>query len=300
MTFAADQKERLDVFLVRMMPHHSRTKIAKMIEAEGVMVEGALIHKTGFMLHNGFEVECEEPVETPPQAVEPVAMDLDIRYEDEHLLVINKPRGLAVHPAPGLHEPTLVHGLLARSHELSTHGGSFRPGIVHRLDKDTTGLMFVAKNDAAHRGLAEQIQTRVAQRRYFCIGWGDPTHDKFTVNAPIGRNQQNHLIMAIVSDGRASVTHFQKIGRADKGTVLVCRLETGRTHQIRIHLTFAGMPIRGDRLYSKGPWAEGVLQLHAGFLAFKHPVTGEQISVYAEPPDDFLEQAICTEASIRD
>lgn len=288
MRLTAEGKERLDRFLARSMPGHSRTKIEKLIENQGVLVQGERHHKGGLMLRPGWEVVAEEPEETPPHDLTPVPMELEAVWEDEHVLVVNKPRGLAVHPAPGLAEPTLVHGLLARGHGLSEEGGDFRPGIVHRLDKETTGLLMVAKSDAVHRSLASQIQAKTAGRRYAAVVRGLPKDTAMTIQAPIGRHPSSPVLRAIRSDGKEAVTHLLSLGRIDGGGVVACRLETGRTHQIRVHLAGIGCPVLGDFLYAPAPYNKGPLQLHAAWVSFDHPVSGLRISAYADPPLDFL------------
>ncbi len=288
MVFVADGAERLDRFIARMAPQHSRTKLAKLIGAGEVSVDGVAITRPSFQLAAGQRVELEEPPETPPHNLEPVAIPLDVRYEDEVLLVVNKPRGMASHPAPNEKDPTLVNALLARSHDLSTEGGAFRPGIVHRLDKDTTGLMMVAKTDAAHRKLADQIRAKTAERRYFAVVHGKPQLERFTIDAPLGRHPGMPTRMAVRNNGRNAITHVKVLTRLDAGTLLALRLETGRTHQIRVHLAEFGLPVLGDRLYGRKGEPKDALQLHAAYLAFTHPVTAERVVVYADPPEDFL------------
>ena len=300
MKYVAEGKERLDRFLSRKLPDHSRSKIVKCIEDGSVLVEGEVATKSGFQLKPGWEVEIGEIPETAPHDMTPVPMDLEIVYEDEALLVVNKPRGLAVHPADSHTGPTLVHGLLARAHGLSEMGGSFRPGIVHRLDKETTGLMIVAKSDASHRELSEQIQARTVQRRYVALARGFPAHQRFTIDAPIGRHQGIPTRMTVKNTGKAAVTHVRVIGvaPADKGSLLACRLETGRTHQIRVHLSHFGFPVLGDAIYAPDDWKSGPMHLHAAALKFVHPFSGEEIAVYAAPPEDFLGREVITESLV--
>ncbi len=287
MILIADGRERLDVFLARHMPHHSRTRLARLISEGGVLVDG-VVGKPSLGLEPGMEVSLEEPAPTAPHDLSPADIPLDVRYEDADLLIVNKPRGLAAHPASSLKEPSLVNALLARSHSLSTAGGDFRPGIVHRLDKETTGLMVVAKNDAAHVRLAKQIESKAAERRYLAVVAGELEQDRFVVNAPMARDKRDRLKMAVDPQGKPAVTHIMRVARLAAGTLVVARLETGRTHQIRVHLSAIGHPVLGDTLYAPREYSHGPMQLHAAYLSLRHPATGKRIAVYAPPPDDFL------------
>ncbi|QYK53937.1 MAG: RluA family pseudouridine synthase [Fimbriimonadaceae bacterium] len=300
MNMVADGKERLDHFLSRHFPGHSRAKISKHIESGAVSVNGEVITKSGFQLKDGNEVSTEEILETAPHALEPVEMDLDVRFEDDELLVVNKPRGLAVHPANTLTGTTLVHGLLARSHGLSGSAGDFRPGIVHRLDKETTGLIIVAKTDAAHAGLSAQIQARTVQRRYVAVINGDLPDPRFTIDAPLGRHPRNPLMRAVVSDGKSARTHIQSLRQMNEGLMVACRLETGRTHQIRVHLAHFGWPVLGDDLYAPEKLKSGPMQLHAASLTFQHPSNGKEIALFCPPPDDFYGNDLVTESEVND
>jgi len=286
--FVAEGKERLDVFLARMMPHESRSRLARLVEAGGVRVSGATAEKPGMLLRAGWEVECEAVPESKPHDLTPVELPLDVVYEDDSLLVVNKPRGLVVHPGPSVRGATLVQALLARGGALSTGSASFRPGIVHRLDKETTGLMAVAKSDAVHRALAEQLRAKTAERRYLAAVKGEPGQSRFTVEAPIGRDPRRATRMAAVAGGKPATTHFKILGRIDKGALLACRLETGRTHQVRVHLSAVGFPVLGDDLYAPPPYDSGPMQLHAAYLSFVHPATGSTMAFYAPPPPDFV------------
>lgn len=236
-------------------------------------------------------VTLEEPTTTAPHDLTPADIPLEILFEDADLLVVNKPRGLAAHPASTLKEPSLVNALLARNIELSTAGGEFRPGIVHRLDKETTGLMVVAKNDTAHVALARQMETKSAERRYFAVVAAEVEQPRFTVSAPIARSKQNRLLMTVDPHGKPAVTHVKRMSRVAQGTLVACRLETGRTHQIRVHLRAVGHPVLGDTLYAPREFATGPLQLHAGYLALDHPTSGERIAFYAGPDAEFYGQA---------
>ena len=297
MNLVADQTERLDRFLARLLPEHSRTKLVKMIDAGSVLVDGK-VQRSSFTLEAGMAVELDEPQPAPAHDLTPASIPLDIVFEDDSILVVNKPRGLASHPALTLKEPSLVNALLGRGAELSSVAGDFRPGIVHRLDKETTGLMVVAKTDEAHVHLAKQMETKEAARRYVAVVGGHVDQDLFSVNAPIGRNKQNRLLMAVDNNGKRAVTHVKKLRILEQGTLLALKLETGRTHQIRVHLSSFGMPVLGDTLYAPKGAASGVLQLHAAFLALTHPVTEEDISFYCDPPADFYGAPFVTRASV--
>lgn len=270
-----------------MLPHKSRTKLSRMIEDGQVTVNGDP-QKKSFKLEPGMRVALPQPPESAPHDLEPFGMDLDIAFEDESVIVVNKPRGLAVHPAPSLREPTLVHALLARSGTLSTAGGAFRPGIVHRLDKATTGLMLVAKSDRAHMSLARQIERRTVERRYLAVVAGDLAQPEMLIDAPIGRHPARRQHMAVVASGRRAVTHVSFLSRVEQGSLLECRLETGRTHQIRVHLAAIGHPVIGDPVYAPRELRSGPMLLHAYYLAFDHPLDGTRIEVRAKPPEDFV------------
>ncbi|HVT13088.1 MAG TPA: RluA family pseudouridine synthase [Fimbriimonadaceae bacterium] len=299
MILIADGRERLDVFLARHLPQHSRTRLARLINEGGVLVDGS-VGKPSLGLEPGMKVSLEEPEPAPPHDLSPADIPLDVRYEDADLLVVNKQRGLAAHPAASLKEPSLVNALLARSHSLSTAGGEFRPGIVHRLDKETTGLMIVAKNDAAHVRLARQIESKRAERRYLAVVAGDVERERFTINAPMARDKRDRMKMAVDPHGKEAVTHIKRIARLAEGTLIAARLETGRTHQIRVHLSAIGHPVLGDTLYAPREYARGPMQLHAAYLGLQQPTTGERIVVYAPPPADFLGADTASEEMVAD
>jgi 23S rRNA pseudouridine1911/1915/1917 synthase len=283
----ADRSERLDKFLARSLPQHSRSKLVRLVDRGGVLVEGRA-EKPSFQLSPGMSVTLDEPAETEPHDLTPADIPIEVVYEDDDLMIVNKPRGLAAHPAASLHEPSLVNALLARGQELSQAGGAFRPGIVHRLDKDTTGLMVIAKNDESHVSLARQIESKSAERRYVAVVAADPPRERFIINAPLARDKRDRLKMGVDVHGKEAVTHVKKIARLDQGALLAVRLETGRTHQIRVHLRAVGLPVLGDTLYAPKEFALGPLQLHAAYLALHQPRTGAAIVAYAQPPDDFI------------
>ena len=297
MDYLADTSERLDRFLSRVLPGHSRTKLALLATEGKVLVDGK-IRKSSFALAPGMTVTLDAPEESQPHDLTPADIPLEVLFENADLLVVNKPRGLAAHPAVSLKEPSLVNALLARGHTLSEAGGTFRPGIVHRLDKDTTGLLVVAKNDAAHVNLARQIEGKTAERRYFAVVRGVPDQEKFKMDAPIGRDPKSRQKMAVVPSGRRAVSHVLMLGRSDAGTVLAVRLETGRTHQIRVHLRSIGHPVVGDTVYGVKETEGLPMQLHAAYLSFDDPTTGERITCFAEPPEDFAGRAFATREAI--
>ncbi|HRI43193.1 MAG TPA: RluA family pseudouridine synthase [Fimbriimonadaceae bacterium] len=286
MLLTADREERLDRFLARMMPEHSRSRLVKVIESGGVQVEG-LARKASFRVEPGQLVQVGEVLPEAAHDLAPADIPLKVVYEDDVLLVVDKPRGIAVHPAIGHRQATLVNALLARSHALSEMGGSFRPGIVHRLDKDTTGLIMIAKNDGAHRSLQNQIQLRLASRRYLAVAWGDVAPDIFTIQSGIGRDPADRRRMKVIQSGKTATTHVHVISHHGDRSLLALALDTGRTHQIRVHLAWMGHPVKGDPIYANGEWSKGPLQLHAGHLSFLHPDSKERLTFFADPPPDF-------------
>ena len=287
----ADKYERLDLFLVRSLPEQSRSKIAAHISAGKVQVEGAL-RKPGFRLEPGMRVFVEPLAEVLQSHLEPIEIPLDIIFEDEFLLVVNKPAGISVHPSPTSSEPTLAHALVSYSRNLSTLGGEFRPGIVHRLDKDTSGLLLVAKTDAVHRALQKAIQEREVSRLYTVFVRGVPDKPEFTIRCYLGRHPKNRKKIAVVSeeasDARLAVTHCKLIESRADISQLECSLETGRTHQIRVHLASVGLPVLGDTLYGVRHPQLNRQALHAGRLKFVHPMTGKPMNLSAQLPDDLL------------
>lgn len=268
------------------MPQYSRSKLSRLI-AEGQVTVNKQMAKPSYEVKLGDAIEVLSEPEPEKHNLEPANIPIRVVYEDDCMLVVDKPRGLAVHPAATLKEPSLVNALLAREVQLSSAAGEFRPGIVHRLDKETTGLILVAKNDRAHASLAKQIEEKLAERRYVAVVSGDLSQDRFTIDAPIGRDAHYRVKMAVATGGKPAVTHVKRVARLDVGTLLAARLETGRTHQIRVHLRAIGHPVLGDKLYAPREFQTLPMQLHAAYIAFVHPVTGEQISLYSDPPEDF-------------
>jgi 23S rRNA pseudouridine1911/1915/1917 synthase len=222
--------------------------------------------------------------------VEPEQMNLDIYYEDADVLVVNKPKGMVVHPAPGHSRGTLVNGLMAHCKDLSGINGVLRPGIVHRIDKDTSGLLMVAKNDLAHERLVEQLVNKTVTRRYKAIVHGVIPHDHGTIDAPLGRDPLERQRMAVVDNGKHAVTHFQVLDRFNQFTFVECVLETGRTHQIRVHMKYIGYPLVGDPKYGpKKPITDDGQALHAAVLGFNHPRTNEYLEFEAPLPKEFTD-----------
>ena len=279
---------RLDLFLSQAVPGLSRSAAQNLLASGCVTCNGEAVKKN-YRTRLGDVIQVELP-EPEPLDVAPTKMDLEIAYEDEDLLVINKPKGLVVHPAAGHWDDTLVNGLLyARGESLSGINGVLRPGIVHRIDKDTSGLLVVAKNDLAHTVLASQLKDHTLARTYECLAVGNFKEDSGTVDAPIGRHRTDRKKMAVVPDGRRAVTHWEVIARYRGVTHLRCRLETGRTHQIRVHLAYIGHPILGDTVYGAKKPVPGLTGqcLHATALEFIHPATGKKISLTCPLPEEF-------------
>ena len=288
---------RLDKFLSEQLEGHSRSKLAKIVDEGLVLVNGSA-EKSSYKLRAGDVVELDEPEDQEAHDLTPADIPIEVVFEDEAMLIVNKPRGLASHPAASLREPSLVNALLGRGGELSTVGGEFRPGIVHRLDKETTGLMVVAKTDASHVALAAQIEKKTAQRRYFAVVAGEIDREQFTIDAPMARNPANRQQMTVDMHGKPARTHVKRVARLANGTLVACRLETGRTHQIRVHLRAMGHPVLGDLLYAPREFREGAMQLHAAYLALTHPISGEPIEAFVAPPEDFLGREFATRSAI--
>ncbi|WP_416898432.1 MAG: RluA family pseudouridine synthase [Minwuia sp.] len=301
----ADAGERLDRFLSRSFGDLSRSRLKALIGQGKVQAAGRTILDPSYRVKPGETLSVRVP---PAEPAEPVAQDiaLEILFEDPHLIVVNKPAGLVVHPAAGNPDGTLVNALIAHCGEsLSGIGGVKRPGIVHRLDKDTSGVMVAAKTDAAHQGLSELFQRHDIERMYLALVRGVPSHPKSTVEGPIGRDPKNRKRMTVREGGKPAVTHYRVAERAGDAAALVeCTLETGRTHQIRVHMAHIGHPVIGDPLYGRlrGGSLKGLDEaarqaarafprqaLHAAVLGFIHPVTGEDLSFRAQLPQDMSE-----------
>lgn len=278
---------RLDQFLSQRVETLSRTLVADLIRDGHVSMDSGPI-KASRRLKPGEAVRLVIP---PPREIELVAQDIPVTvvYEDEHLVVIDKPQGMVVHPANGNWDQTLVNALLYQVKDLSGINGELRPGIVHRLDKDTSGLLVVAKHDVAHRNLADQIKDHTARREYQALVHGVMPHEIGTIDAPVGRSPKDRKKMAVVAGGKHAVTHYTVQRRFLHYTLLRCVLETGRTHQIRVHLAYMGNPVVGDPLYGprSNPLELTAQVLHACSLEFVHPVTGVSMKFSAPLPDTF-------------
>lgn len=281
------QNGRLDKVCSEIFSDYSRSQIKQLLDDGNITVNGKT-EKAKYKVKSGDVIRLEEP-ETKTLELRPENIPLDIVYEDDDVIVINKPQGMVVHPAPGHDEHTLVNALLYHC-PLSTINGTFRPGIVHRIDKDTSGLLMVAKNDKAHRSLAKQLKDKTNIREYVALVHGRIAEDEGTINAPIGRSLKDRKKQAVVKDGRNAVTHFEVLKRYRDYTFVKCILETGRTHQIRVHMKYIGHPLVGDPLYGPKKTIKGNGQfLHAGKLGFVHPTTGKLLIFEAPLPKTFQE-----------
>ena len=287
-TSEADAGTRLDACLARAIEDLTRSAAAKAVEDGRVLVNGKAPNKSYKLTgHEQIEFTPEEPA--PIDAV-PQDIPLDVVYEDDDVIVVNKPTGLVVHPAPGHPDGTLVNALLHHCGDsLSGIGGEKRPGIVHRIDRDTSGLIIAAKNDAAHLALSAQLKDHSLSRTYECLVTGNMKQDSGTVDAPIGRSSADRKKMAVVTTGRRAVTHWEVVARYPGVTHLRCRLETGRTHQIRVHMAYIGHPILGDTVYGAKKPVPGLTGqcLHATGLRFIHPRTGEPVELHCPLPPEF-------------
>lgn len=281
------QNGRLDKVCSEIFSDYSRSQIKQLLDGGNITVNGKT-EKAKYKVKSGDVIRLEEP-ETKTLELRPENIPLDIVYEDDDVIVIDKPQGMVVHPAPGHDEHTLVNALLYHC-PLSTINGTFRPGIVHRIDKDTSGLLMVAKNDKAHRSLAKQLKDKTNIREYVALVHGRIAEDEGTINAPIGRSLKDRKKQAVVKDGRNAVTHFEVLKRYRDYTFVKCILETGRTHQIRVHMKYIGHPLVGDPLYGPKKTIKGNGQfLHAGKLGFVHPTTEKLLIFEAPLPKIFQE-----------
>jgi len=297
--------ERLDAHVAEQVTELSRSRVVQLIDEGRIRLNGAEARKST-RLEPGDVIDVEIP-DPEPSEVEAEDIPLDIVFEDRDLLVVNKPSGLVVHPAPGHRTGTMVNALLHHVDDLSGIGGVKRPGIVHRLDKDTSGLLIVAKHDGAHRKLSAALKRRDIHRIYLTACWGHVDEDRLSVEAPVGRSNRNRKRMAVVESGRRALTHFERVQRWVSADLLRARLETGRTHQIRVHLAHIGHPVVGDKQYAGGGargvsgsghlWARELERrvprqfLHAHRLEFEHPRTGKPMEFEAPLPATLAEAA---------
>ncbi|GIN37601.1 RluA family pseudouridine synthase [Heyndrickxia oleronia] len=282
----SENNERIDKIISTMNAEWSRSQVQQWIKDGHVKVNGKQI-KANYKctINDQIVIDIPEPEILDVQAEE---MNLDIYYEDGDVLVVNKPKGMVVHPAPGHLTGTLVNGLMAHCKDLSGINGVLRPGIVHRIDKDTSGLLMVAKNDMAHEGLVNQLVDKSVTRKYFAIVHGNVPHDYGTIDAPIGRDPNDRQRMTVVDNGKHAVTHFRVLERFNQYTFIECELETGRTHQIRVHMKYIGFPLVGDPKYGpRKTLSIGGQALHAGILGFIHPRTKQYIEFEAPLPEEF-------------
>ena len=282
--------KRLDAYITSIDSEITRTAAQRLIEQGNILVNGEK-KKTAYKVSNGdvITIEKEEPKEIELKAQN---IPIDIIYEDDDIIVVNKPKGMVVHPANGNPDGTLVNAIMAICKDsLSGIGGEIRPGIVHRLDKDTSGLLIVAKNDKAHVNMSEQIKNHEVKKTYIALVRGVVKENEATIDMPIGRSTSDRKKMAVIKTGRNAVTHIKVLKRYNKYTLLQVNIETGRTHQIRVHLSYIGYPIIGDCTYSNGKNEFGVVGqcLHAKCLEFKHPITGAEMKLEAPLPKYFEE-----------
>ncbi len=282
---STERGDRLDKALTKLLPQTSRSQVQRWIENGNVTVDGEVV-KPRLKLKIGQVIQVTEP-QSQRIDLAPEKIPLEIVYEDQDVVVVNKPQGMVVHPAAGHPNHTLVNALLYHC-PLSTINGELRPGIVHRIDKDTSGLLMVAKNDQAHQSLAAQLKAKTTAREYLALVHGVIKEGQGTINAPLGRSPKDRKRQAIVADGRPAVTHFRVVERYNKYTLVACRLETGRTHQIRVHMKSINHPLVGDPLYGPRKTITGQGQfLHARLLGFNHPITGKRITLTAPLPPIF-------------
>lgn len=284
-----DAGVRIDRYLSDQCQEVSRSYLQKLLKDEAVLVSGKPV-KSNYKVNAGDNIELSMPEAVEPE-IEAEELDLDVLYEDKDIIIINKPKGMVVHPAAGHYSGTLVNGLMAHCRQdLSGINGILRPGIVHRIDMDTTGVLIACKNDIAHNSIAEQLKEHSITRKYYAIVHGNLKDDEGTINAPIGRHPVDRKKMSINErNGREAVTHYKVLERFQQFTYVECQLETGRTHQIRVHMASIGHPLLGDAVYgpAKSPFRLQGQTLHAGVLGIIHPRSGEYMEFTAPLPDYF-------------
>ena len=278
----------MDLFVISVIKDLSRMNAKRLIEDGNVQVNSKN-SKVSYKVQNGDIIEIHIP-EAKQLDLKAQEIPIEVVYEDSDIIVVNKPKGLVVHPANGNWDGTLVNAIMAICKDsLSGIGGEVRPGIVHRLDKDTSGLLIIAKNDKAHINMSNEIKNREVKKVYIALVRGIVAENEATINMPIGRSNKDRKKMAVVKNGKEAITHFKVIKRFDKYTLLEVKIDTGRTHQIRVHLSEIGHPVVGDEIYSNGKNEFGVhgQLLHAKSLDFKHPITGKDMHLEAELPEEF-------------
>lgn len=279
---------RIDKWVFEKENELSRTMIQKLIEKEKILVNGKPT-KSAYKIEKNDKIEIKK-MELENLEIEPEQIDLNVIYEDDNMIIINKQKGLVVHPGNGNYSGTLVNAVMAKCKDsLSGIGGKIRPGIVHRLDKDTSGAIIVAKNDKTHIALSEQIKNREVKKTYIALVRGDIKEKEATINMPIARSKNVRTKMTVDKNGKEAITHFKVLKRYGKYTLLEINIETGRTHQIRVHLSQIGYPVVGDYIYSNGknPFQIEGQMLHAMKLEFKHPITCKEMKIKAELPEYF-------------
>ncbi|MFP3775668.1 RluA family pseudouridine synthase [Enterococcus mundtii] len=281
-----EEKGRIDKVLTALFADHSRSQVQQWLKDGAVSVNGEPV-KANYKVKSADAIVVEVP---EPEELEILAEDLPIEivYEDDDVAVVNKPQGMVVHPSAGHAQGTLVNALMYHMKNLSSINGVIRPGIVHRIDKDTSGLLMIAKNDQAHEALAQQLKDKTSLRKYIALVHGVIPHEKGTINAPIGRSKVDRKMQAIREDGKPAVTHFTVLERFENFTLVELQLETGRTHQIRVHMKYIGYPLAGDPVYGPKKTLKGNGQfLHAKLLGFTHPQTNERMTFEAPLPEVF-------------
>ena len=284
-----EEKGRIDKVLATKIPSLSRSRIQELVQDKNILVNSRAV-KTSYKVQKNDLISVNVP-KLKPLAVVPEDIPLDIIYEDQDVIVVNKPQGMVVHPAAGHPDHTLVNALLFHTKNLAESPEGFRPGIVHRIDKDTSGLLMVAKNAFARESLETQLAQKTNKRLYLAIVHGNFSEKSGTIEAPIGRDHYNRKKMAVVENGKDAVTHFTVLEQFPKYSLIKCQLETGRTHQIRVHLAYIGHPIAGDPLYGAHHTLNGNGQfLHAQVLGFEQPHSGKWLEFEVQPPQIFLQQ----------
>ena len=291
-----NQRGRLDKFISEQLSDLSRTRVKEVIQDQNILVNEK-VEKVSYKIQDGDKIEITVPAVKPLDIVAE-NIPLDIVYEDDDVIVVNKPQGMVVHPAPGHPDHTLVNALLYHTQDLAQSPEGFRPGIVHRIDKDTSGLLMIAKNATARESLEQQLANKTNKRIYWAIVHGNFSEEQGSIDAPIGRNPYDRKKMAVVENGKKAITHFKVLKQFKGYSLIECQLETGRTHQIRVHLDYIGHAVAGDPLYGPRKTLKGNGQfLHAKILGFKHPKTGKWLEFSVEPPKIFQNMLIQLEKS---